>query len=40
MGLFIVFYGFVHGFLVFGSDLGGVWVVGFRFVGYDFFLMG
>ena len=38
MGLFIVFCGFVNGFLAFGLDLGGVWVVGFRSVGCDFFL--
>ena len=28
---------FVHGFLAFGLDLGGIWVAGFRFGGCDFF---
>ena len=29
--------GFVHGFPAFGLDLDGVWVVGFRSGGCDFF---
>ena len=38
MSLFMGFWrGFVHGFLAFGSDLGGVWLVGFRYGGSDFF---
>ena len=41
VSLFMGFCGFVHGFPAFGLDLGGVWVgiwvVGFRFDGCDFF---
>ena len=40
VSLFMGFCGFVHGFPAFELDLGGVWVVGFRSVGCDFFPMG
>lgn len=37
VSLFLGFrHGFVHGFPAFGSNLGGIWVVGFRFVGCGF----